>query len=404
MAILFIERKGFVWSLGGMMVLIMSTVLLLAGVSAEAADMPKVFKFGTLQSMTGFGAYYGRVETDGQILALEQINSSGEFPFKLEIVVGDHKSDDPVAGLNAARKQITIDKVPWINSSWVATTIAVNPICQENKVVEMNAGGIGEELIGLPWLHNTRLGSSQVVPSLLDYMHNELGVKKLAMIYWNDASGRGFARIAKDVAQEKGMQLVFSEPHERGVKDYRSLIAKIKAANPDGMASWTWGVDLGYIVKQSREARLDIPIVSQDAAPPALEIGGDSMEGLIFGGDMWYPEIDNLFNNQFTQAYSKRFNIEPKKIDVYAAYYYELVYVMRDVLRYVLDKGGDPFDGEQLEKAINEIKLFKTLLADSKMELLPNGMAIKPLFILKVGKGAKFDRVKTVERPMPWAK
>jgi ABC-type branched-subunit amino acid transport system substrate-binding protein len=76
---------------------------------ASSKTFPSVFTFGTLQSITGAGAYWGKVEMQGQNLAIAQINASGVLPFKLQILVGDNVSDDPTAGLAAARKLIDVD-------------------------------------------------------------------------------------------------------------------------------------------------------------------------------------------------------------------------------------------------------------------------------------------------------
>ena len=374
--------------------------------TAEPTPYPDVWKFGTVQSMTGYGAYWGELQSDAQQLAVDVINESGELPFQLEMIVGDHKTDDPVAGLAAARQQIDIYHVPWINSSWVETTIAINPLAQENKVVEMNAGGIGLGLTDLPWLHNTRLGISQVMPYLVGYLGEDLGVKKLAMLWRNDGTGKGQRDIAVGVAEELGMEVVFNEPYEGGENDFRSLIAKIAASGADGfLGNGMYGEDMGYFIKQAREAGLDIPVAGPDYSPPLREIAGESSAGLIFGGDIWHPGIDNPFSKQFEEVYSERFGIPPENIDQFAANYYELVFVMRDALKYVIERGGDPWDGQQLEDAVNDIRFFPTLFMDpekGKMELLPDGTAIKPLFIFSVNEDGTYDQVSVVERPEAW--
>ena len=237
---------------------------------------------------------------------------------------------------------------------------------------------------------------------LLKYLKDELGVVKLAQTYWNDGSGRGMANISKKAAKDLGIKFVYDEEYERGGSDYRSNAAKIRAANPEAIAIWGWGADMGHMVKNIREAGIKAPILSISCDPTTIEIAGENVEGLLFGGDLWFPEINTPFNKQFVETYSKRWKTEPHKIDVFAAYYYELVYVLRDCIRHVLSKGEDPFIGENLEKAIGEIKFFDTLLSEGKMELLPNGMCVKPLYILKAGKGGEKVLVKMVDKPEPW--
>lgn len=369
--------------------------------SAAPTPYPAVWKFGTVQSMTGWGAFWGKLQADAQQLAVDEINASGELPFKLEMIVGDHKTDDPVAGLAAVRQQINIDKVVWENSSWVETTKAINPICQENSVVETNAGGIGLGLVGVPWLHNTRLQPEQVLPYLVQYLNSDLKVKKLAMLWRNDGTGKGQAIASRLAANQAGVEIVFDEPYTGGEKDFRSLIAKIKAANPDGfVGAGMYGEDMGYFIKQVREAGLTIPVAGPDYSTALTDVAGDAAVGLIFGGDIWHPGLSNAFSQKFEKSYSQRFNVEPNKIDQFAANYYEVIYMMKEVLKYVVQKGGNPWDGAQLEKAIAEVRYFPTLLSDSPMELLPDGSAVKPMFIFRAEKGGTLTQLKEVDRPV----
>jgi len=326
------------------------------------SEFPDVYKFGTLQAMTGFGAYWGQTETEGQYLAIDEINATGEFPFKLELIVGDHASDDPVKGLNAATKMVHVDNVPWIATSWVATTLAVQPLCVENEVALVNAGGCGESMIGLPWLHHTRLDSSQGLPPVIQYAYDQ-GSRKHAMIWWNDATGIGFAKVVREKAKQLGMEIVFDEGYEPGATDYRSLIAKMEASNPDSYGIWACGTDIGYFCKQVREAGIDLPIYGFDLNITAIEAAGEHIEGYVYGADVWSTEIDTDWNRSFIQAYMDKWGYEdPKEIDVFAAYYYELTYVLRDTLRYVLANGGDPFNGREMEIAIGKVRFPNPIL------------------------------------------
>lgn len=69
--------------------------------------------------------------------------------------------------------------------------------------------------------------------------------------------------------------------------------------------------------------------------------------------------------------------------------YYDLSYVLVACCKYLMDKGKDPFIGQNLEMAIEEIKTFPSMYGEGKMELLPNGSVIKPVGIVKIHAGGK---------------
>lgn len=370
---------------------------------APTPTFPEVFKFGYLGAMTGFGAYWGKCQSQAQTLAIEEINASGELPFKLVMVVGDHQSDDPKAGLNAARKMISIDKVPWINSSWTATTVAVQAIAAENHVVEMNAGGsAGASLLNKPWLHNFRLNMTQLIPPVVEYLVKDLGWKTTAITFRNESSGFDWSRISAEVVESLGAKVLFNEPYESGEQEFRSLIAKMLATNPEGLMLWVDGVESGYLFKQLREMNKEIPAAAMDVDPNALEIAGDACEGIYFGGDYWYP-ASNEWAQALAKNYPARWNGE--KVDLFVANYYELVYVMKDCIQHVLDKGGDPFDGEQLHDALMTIRKFRTVLTGKRtMEALDNGACLKPVLVFRAGPEGERKVLKTIEHPEFWEK
>ncbi len=86
-------------------------------------------------------------------------------------------------------------------------------------------------------------------------------------------------------------------------------------------------------------------------------------------------KVTFILPQEFAKNYHARYDEWPEQL---AANYYEAVLILRDSIRHVLGKGGNPFDGHQLEKAIQEIKFFPSLYGDWKMELKPDGSIVKP--------------------------
>jgi branched-chain amino acid transport system substrate-binding protein len=352
--------------------------------------------------MTGFGAYWGDLQAKAHIMATEQLNASGEFPFKIEVIVGDHKSDDPTAGLSAAQKMVDVDKVNWFNSSWVATTLAVNPLLQQNNIPEINAVGTGGGLLDQPGLYNLRLQANQTAPYIVKFVKDEYDIDSAAFIWWSDAHAI-MGESSTKIANELGVDVTLAEAFEPNTKDFRSLIAKIKAGNPDAIFIWAFGEDLGYFAKQAREAGITAIIAANALEPPSYDVGGEALDGMIYGQSHWWPGLETKMNKEFVESYSKRWNIEPKDIDISPALEYEAVMgVMRPVLLYLLENCRDPFDKEELSKAILEIKTFPTILSDGTMEILPDGSTLKPLTMIRAGKTIdEFEILGEVDNPVP---
>lgn len=354
--------------------------------------------------MTGFWSLAGEWQSQAHILAVEQMNASGEFPFRVEVIIGDHKGDDPTAAMNSARKLISIDKVPWINSSFNITTRMIHSLTYPNNVVVVNAVGNDVDLIGLPWLHNLTLQVNQSAPYVATWAMDEYQPERIAQVWQNFSGPIGMSQFTQMVADSKGVEVVLAEGYEYGTTDFRSLLAKIQAANPDMIFNWAYSYDVGHFARQAREMGIDLPIVTILPELDSYEVSEGAIEGEIFGYAQWWHGLDNELNRQFIESYTARWDVPPEEVAEVSADEYEAAMgVMRTVLHYVIDNGGDPFDGAQLEAAIKEIKVFPSVYGSGQMTLNIDGSVSKTLHILRAGAQYGEDTVlDVIESPLPW--
>jgi ABC-type branched-subunit amino acid transport system substrate-binding protein len=94
---------------------------------------------------------------------------------------------------------------------------------------------------------------------------------------------------------------------------------------------------------------------------------------------------------KFVGDYEKKWN---EKAGFYSANYYDAVYhILPELMKRVTRKGGNPLDGEQLEKAIGPNPTFETVYGGN-MKLNQDGTVNKPLVIFKIVSG----QLKIVEK------
>jgi branched-chain amino acid transport system substrate-binding protein len=337
-------------------------------------------------------------------MATEQLNESGEFPFTIEVVVGDHRSDDPTAATSAAQRMIEVDDIQWFNSSWVASTLATNPILFDAGIPAINAVGTGEGLTGHPWLYNLRLQASQVAPYVVKFVAENNNIEKAAFAWWSDAHAvMGEQQVA--MAEDLGIEVTVAEAFEPNTTDFRSLLARIAASEPDAIFLSAFGADVGHFVSQAREIGLfpGTIIAGNIVEQASYDVAGDALDGFIYAQSLWWPGLDTTLNRQFIESYTERWGIEESTIESAAAMEYEAAMVMRDVLRYVLANGGDPFNGEDLNAALLEIDGFATIHSDdSLMQIREDGSVVKPLHFIRAGTSmADFEVLGEIADPIP---
>ena len=369
-----------------------------------ASGTGEVWKYGTIQAMTGFGAHWGDQQSKAHIMATEMINESGEFPFTIEVVVGDHKSDDPTAATSAAQRMVEVDGIEWFNSSWVASTLATNPIMYDAGVPAINAVGTGEGLTGHPWLYNLRLQASQVAPYIVEFVAENNDIQRAAFAWWSDAHAvMGEQQVA--VAEDLGIEVTVAEAFEPNTSDFRSLLARIAATEPDAIFLSAFGADVGHFVSQAREIGLfpGTIIAGNIVEQASYDVAGEDLDGFIYAQSLWWPGLDTTLNREFMDNYTARWDIEEGVVESAAAMEYEAAMVMRDVLRRTIEEGGDPFNGEDLNAALLEGEGYPTIHSDeSLMQINEDGSVVKPLHFIRAGTSiAEFEVLGEIADPVP---
>jgi branched-chain amino acid transport system substrate-binding protein len=278
-------------------------------------------------------------------------------------------------------------------------TLAAREIGADAHVPCMNGGGLAPELLNKPYLHNTRVMPTQLSIPMTEFLIEQYHVKRLAITYWADVMGFAERDATYYYAPKWGIEVVGEISHKPLSTNYRSELARIKAAKPDAMGVFSIGNDTAHIRKQALEMGLDVPMgTCLGINPVMIEICGEEMLKGLYDCSMYFDPKSKLpFCQNFVKNYNARYGEDPERL---AANYYELVIVLRECIRHVLAKGGNPFDGAQLEAAIQTIKVFPSLYGEGKMELRPDGSIIKPVAIFQYRGGKASDAV-VIKEVMP---
>ena len=327
------------------------------------------------------------------LTGIEQINEAGGMEgYQFKLIITDYKNVDVNLAVTGVQKMISIDKIPIVLASFSAPTLGVQPICARAKVVMINGGAYSPKLVEKPFLHTIRMAQHQTVPPTLKFLWKQ-GVRKIGVLYISDPAGEMPAKqYIEPIWKKMGGTIVAMEPHQPGLTDFSAYLARIKAGDPDAIYDISTGQDQAYIVKGAREMGMKIPIVVPDWNPTDFNpIAGETSENTYVASDFFDRESTDAKTVKFVSAYEKKWN---EKADFYSANYYDAVsYILPELMKRVAKKGGNPLDGDQLEKAIWSNPTFETVYGGS-MKLNPDGTVNKPLVIFKIVGG----QLKIVEK------
>lgn len=357
---------------------------------------------GMLLAVTGQGSFFGKVMSQGAQLAAAQIKVADGITYDLHIA--DHKSGDVPTALTATRQLVTQEKIKILQTSYGAPSEAIVPLIAQNKLLSFNGGGSSPGQVGKDFLWQTRMiFGDDPCPGGLAWIAREFpDAKKLAIVGTQENGVAGAKTIGPAAWKSlTGGTVVANEQHDVGATDFSSIVARLKSAAPDAILTFSFGDDVGYLVKQLREANVDVPIMGIEFTEQAAKVAGSSYDTYNFATDFYDPKNPNPWNKIFVEGHNDMFGEDP---EYYGANYYEEVFFVWELVRRVLGDGGDATDTTALQDALVANPTFKSLYggdesATGEVTFNPDDHTIsKPMGVFKVQDGAP-EKVADIVKP-----
>ena len=365
-------------------------VLLTFGVTTSQAAN-KVLKIGHIGVMSGPAASWGLINKYSALAGAEIINEDGGFEiggekYDIEIVSLDTKQDPRVA-IAGAERLVYQEGIKYIIGPNVDdTTRAVLPVLEKAGAFNICYGWHRE--LFTPPSKNTALGmiaGYQSAPVIYKYLKEQRGVKSLACVPRNDASGLNSRDSCVAAADQLGIKITSSDStYEPNTSDFFPIMGRIIGQNPDlivlsGVAPADAPLliraarELGYKGLMSTETAMDANIIT--------EIAGEMANGYISVGGASAPELRTDEMKRFIERYSKvagEWNDEAGT----------KVYALEMLLQTLRVAGAE---------AIDDIEIFKAAMPKVNAEdpFIKGGKAR----LKWVGQGY-FDQLRQVSTPM----
>ena len=216
-------------------------------------------------------AVHGRHIAQAVGLAVEQTNQRAEFPFELELLVGDDQAKTGPA-LAVAREFIEdlqlLGVVGTMNSH---TSLATAPLYNQARLAQISPAASNPAL--------TRQGIDsffRVVPHDLyqgregaKYAVKVLGARRIAIIHDGGSFGEPLAAVFSQTSQELGAQVVMLRRIQPGQHDYRQVAAEVAEVEPDLIFLGVIEAEGRHLAVQLREAGLVAPYFGTDGLKPS---------------------------------------------------------------------------------------------------------------------------------------
>lgn len=318
-----------------------------------------VIKVGMNLELSGGVASYGSGVAAGAELAIDEINEAGGIDGKqIEKVKIDNKSDAAEATA-AAIKLATQEKVvAQIGSATSGNTLAAVQIANKNKMPIIGPSAtsttvtVNEDGSVNDYAFRTCFIDPFQGKIAANFATKTLKLKDVA-IYADSSSdyAKGLAKSFKETVEANGGKVVAEEAYIAKDTDFKSILTRLKAKKPEFIYIPGYYEEVGLIVKQAREAGIDVPLMGGDGwdSPKMVELAGkDALNNTFFTNHYSSEDPDEKIQ-KFVSAF-KAAN-KDKAPDAFNALGYDTVYWLKDAI----ERAGST-DGEAVQKALAATK------------------------------------------------
>ncbi len=372
-------------------------LVMIAGLAAGCGGgASKDVKIGLVYELTGGTATFGSAAANGAKLAVKEINAKGGVLGKqIQLVTADNKSE-PSESANAMTKVITQDKVIAVTGFTTSSNaIAGASVAEANKIPFITAAATNPKVTvddksGKVKDYTFRVCFIDPFQGTVgaNFALNSLKVKQVAVMIDNSSDySKGLAKFFTDAFTKGGGTILAEEAYLQKDQDFKTVLTKIKALNPEMIYVPGYYEEVGKIVKQARELGITVPILGGDGwdSPKLIEIGGAAMNNTYFTNH-YSVEDTSPASKTFVDAYKKEYGQVP---DAMAVLGYDAMYVMVDAI-----KRANSAEPDKIREAIAATKEYKGVTGDLTMNATHDAVKSAVIIEIKDGKQVYKETVK----------
>lgn len=274
-------------------------------------------RIGLVEPLTGSVAYNGGSVVEGAKLAIAEVNAAGGVLGKQVKLVIEDGQCQPAASVNAVEKLVQKDRVALLVGAFCSSaTQAIMPVAQKYKVPLITAVSSKADLTeqGNPYFFRAAETDALMARAFAKILAKDLKLSNVAYVGVNDDWGRGGVdEFSRDLS-ELGVKKALVEYFDHGSTDFFTLLAKLRAAKPDGIFVAAETQDGSILVKQLREMGLDTKVfgVGSWATADFIKLTGAAAEG-IYAAVPYASSMEAPRNLAFVKKYQDAYKVKPGK-------------------------------------------------------------------------------------------
>jgi branched-chain amino acid transport system substrate-binding protein len=362
--------------------LIIIVALIVVLVIIQTGREPKDIEIGAILPLTGSSAQYGQWSKNGAELAVDEINRQGGIKGRKVKIIYEDSRTDAKEGVSALNNLSAIYKVQAIISESSGVVLAIAPVVEEKKIVQLNIGAVNPQIRKAGDYTFSNINDADIEAyEMAEYAYNKLGIRKLAILYATTSYGKGNRDAIKEKFKSIGGIIVADESFDENSGDFRTQIIKIRETAPDAIYVVAVTKDAALILRQARELGIKTQLLSATffEGKDLLDIAGNAAEGTIYTSTVLNATSHRI--QDFIANYRNKYGLDP---EIYSATAYDAIHI------YALAIGKVGYYGEEIKKYMYTIENYPGISGLTSFDV--DGAVEKPILFKKVING-KFEYI-----------
>ena len=352
---------------------------------ASTAFCQDTIRIGIIVPLTGSQAAFGEALKNGYFIALDDINAKGGVLGKrleLDFYDDQSKPDQAVQGVS---KLVDQDGMRVLIGSFSSeSTKAMIPSVIQHQlpliIPAANADNVMDSKS--PWIFRICAGAADYANTTVAFLKSHGAAKTMAIVYENTNFGQAGMKAMTTAASANGIKLVAVESYEAKSPDYKAVLQRVKAANPEVIYFCSYLLDASTLMRQAQEIDLNPRFYTSAGTGfatvefPTPKGAGKNAE-YTFSVSQWLPTVPWKGSKEFDAEYFKRYNSHPTHHGMFA-------YAALQVAAQAINNARS-MESDRIRDAISNLNLSMTPFGPIKFEL--GGQNRHPVVVTQVQNG-----------------
>jgi len=217
-----------------------------------------------------------------------------------------------------------------------SVTWATVAVAQQNKVPFLVNTGSADRITEQGWQYIFRLNPpvSEYPGGFTSFLKEvSKDVKTVAILYENSLFGQSGSKKFVKQCEALGLNVLLKEGYEAGAIDFKPLLVKVKAKNPDLIYMISYIMDASLLIRQSKELKLNPKLFVGGAAGftlPEFQKNAGKASEYVYSATLWTPSVPypgaQAYYDNFVAKYGT-------PTEYHGAEAYAALYVIADALK-----------------------------------------------------------------------